>query len=175
MEIDKPREAVARAGADDRATSWWFLDVYVVEHRVGRAGRSTVLEMTLPASSAPPVHVHHTYDDAFLVLEGELVVRTGDEVRIARTGDWVCTPAGTPHSFRVVGECPARVLSVLDAPTFAELIHAIGQPARVSGLPPAGLGPAADQVFQAFSAHDVDVVGTSIAAREAHDLRATVS
>ena len=176
VNIDEPAGgAVRRALTDERAElSWWFLDVYVVEHRFGRAGGSTVLEMTLPVGAAPPVHVHHTYDDAFLVLEGELVLRTGDDVRIARKGDWVCSPAGTPHAFRVVGERPARILSVFDSPTFAELIRDIGQPALVPGLPPDGLGPGAEEVFRAFAAHDVDVVGTSITADQVQARRAAV-
>jgi quercetin dioxygenase-like cupin family protein len=176
VEIDEQAGgAMGRALTDERAElSWWFLGVYVVEHRLDRAGGSTVLEMTLPVGAAPPAHVHHTYDDAFLVLDGELVLRIGDEVRIARKGDWVCSPAGTPHAFRVVGERPARTLSVFDVPTFAELIRDIGQPALVPGLPPAGLSPAAEEVFRAFAAHDVDVVGTSITAEEAQALRAPV-
>jgi quercetin dioxygenase-like cupin family protein len=171
--IDEPAGgAMGRALTDEPAElSWWFLDVYVVEHRVARAGSSTVLEMTLPVGTAPPAHVHHTYEDAFLMLEGELVVRSGDDVRVVRTGDWVCSPAGTPHAFRVVGERPARILSVLDAPTFAELIRNIGQPALAPGLPPAGLCPPAEEVFRAFAAHDVDVVGTSITAEEAQRRR----
>ena len=158
------------AGHDHRSPSWWFLDTYVVEHRAASGGL-TVLDMTLPAGAAPPEHVHHGYDDSFLLLAGEVVVRTAGEVRLARPGDWVSTPKGMPHAFRVVGGRPARMLVVGDQPSFAELIHDLGEPAEAPTLPPPSRRPGADEVFRAFAAHDVDVVGRSITDDEAEGLR----
>jgi quercetin dioxygenase-like cupin family protein len=154
--------------ADNRPRSWWFLDTYVVEHPA--TGGLRVLDMTLPPGAAPPEHAHHSYDDSFFVLEGELLVRIAGAVRIARPGDWVSTPKGTPHAFRVIGSQPARMLIVLDHPSFVELIHAIGEPAAASALPPPSRSPGADEVFRAFATHDVDVTGLSITDDEAEYL-----
>ena len=160
------------SGHDGPAPTWWFLDTCVVEHHAGCAGRSTVLEMTLPEGAAPPAHIHHGYDDSFFVLDGELVVRNGDRVRVAGAGDWVSTPKGTPHAFRVVGGRAARILIVLDHPSFVELIHELGEPAPALTLPPSSRSPGADRVFRAFAAHDVEVVGGSITDDEAASLLA---
>ena len=160
------------SGHDGRAPTWWFLDTCVVEHHAGGAGRPTVLEMSLPAGAAPPEHIHHGYEDSFFVLDGEMVVRSGGRVRVAGAGDWVSTPQGTPHAFRVVGGGPARILIVLDHPSFVELIHEIGEPAPALTLPPPSHSRGAVEVFRAFAAHDVDVVGGSITDDEAAGLLA---
>lgn len=160
------------ASRDHRAGRWWFLDTYVVEH--ASAGRPSVLEMTLPVGAAPPEHIHRGYDDCFFVLDGELVVRAAGEARIARTGDWVATPKGTSHAFRVVGDRPARILIILDHPSFVELIHNLGEPALMATLPPPSRSPDADEVFRAFAAYDVNVVGLSITDDEADGLRAAL-
>jgi len=157
-------------GHDEGSRSWWFLDTYVVEHH-GASGPLTVLDMTLPAGAAPPEHVHHGYDDSFFLIEGEVVVRRGGDVTVAHPGDWVSTPKGTPHAFRVVGGRPARMLVVLDHPSFVELIHEAGEPAGSPALPPPSRSPAAHDVFRAFAAHDVHVVGLSINDDEAEGLR----
>jgi len=162
------QEATSR---DHRAPAWWFLDTYVVEHHGGGADRATVLEMTLPVGAAPPEHTHRRYDDCFFVLDGELVVRMADEVRTVRPGDWVVTPRGTPHAFRVVGSRPARILAVLDDSSFLDLIRTLGEPAQTPTLPPPWRSPQTDDVLRAFAAHDVNVIGVSITDEEAEALR----
>jgi len=148
--------------------SWWFLDTHVVAHR---RHAPAVLEMTLPPGAAPPVHVHHSYDDSFFLLDGDLVLRRGSEVLFPRPGDWVAVPAGTAHAFRVTGRRPARLLMVLATTSFVELVEHLGEPAPADTLPPPGRSPSVEEVYRSFAAHDVDVVGNSISADEARELR----
>ena len=63
-----------------------------------------VLEMTLPAGSSPPLHIHDDLDDTWYILDGQMVVRCGDEELVVGAGHWVSMPRGVPHTFRVVGE-----------------------------------------------------------------------
>jgi mannose-6-phosphate isomerase-like protein (cupin superfamily) len=53
------------------------------------------------------------------VLEGELVVQVGEEVRFARPGDFVFAPPDTPHTFANFGIWDARML-VLCSPAGLE-------------------------------------------------------
>src|SRR3954452_11263777 len=54
----------------------WFLDTLVivrVGHDQGGDGIS-VLERRAPCGDSPPLHLHHGEDEAFYVLEGELLI-----------------------------------------------------------------------------------------------------
>lgn len=146
--------------------AWWFLDTLVVERRFANPTVTTVLEMTLPVGAAPPLHIHHDYDDSFYVLAGRIVVRNGVDVWAVGAGDWVSTPRGTVHGFRVLGDEPARILIVSDSGSFLALIREVGEPAAARTLPPAGLGPTGEQVLESFAVHDVTVIGASISAEE---------
>jgi len=71
--------AVVDSPENEKGLAWWFLDTLVVEHRCAPEMGTVVLEMTLPVGSAPPLHVHDDLDDTWYILEGQMVVRCGDE------------------------------------------------------------------------------------------------
>ncbi|MFA9272756.1 MAG: cupin domain-containing protein [Baekduiaceae bacterium] len=73
-------------------------------------GRLTALENTIAPGDGPPVHVHEAQDEIWLVLEGELEFRIGEEEADAPTGTFVYVPRGVPHAFRNPGDTPARLL-----------------------------------------------------------------
>jgi mannose-6-phosphate isomerase-like protein (cupin superfamily) len=79
--------------------AWWFLDTLVVEHRCAPEMDTVVLEMTLPVGSAPPLHIHDHLDDTWHILEGQMVVRCGDDEMVVGAGHWVSMPLGRtpPH------------------------------------------------------------------------------
>ena len=76
--VDSPQTGEGRA--------WWFLDTLVVEHLIASGTGTVVLEMTLPADAAPPLHVHHDLDDSSFLLDGQMVVRCGEQTLLARAG-----------------------------------------------------------------------------------------
>jgi mannose-6-phosphate isomerase-like protein (cupin superfamily) len=57
-----------------------------------------------------PLHIHDRGDEGFVVLEGELDVTLGTEVRRLYAGQFVVVTAGTPHTFATVDDTPASVL-----------------------------------------------------------------
>ena len=52
----------------------------------------------VPPGAGPPLH-SHPWDEAFYVLEGELVFRTDAKETRAPSGTFVHFPSGTPHAF----------------------------------------------------------------------------
>jgi quercetin dioxygenase-like cupin family protein len=52
----------------------------------------------VPLGAGPPLHAHD-WDEAFYVLEGELIFRTDARETRAPTGTFVHFPGGTPHAF----------------------------------------------------------------------------
>ena len=64
--------------------------------------------LEVPAGDMPPLHVHHSHDEIFYVLSGEVsFLMPGQEQRVGE-GDTVRAPKGVPHVYRVEGGQPAR-------------------------------------------------------------------
>ena len=78
------------------------------------AGYCLVEALVAPGAGAPP-NRHPADDEAFYVLDGTFEFGVGSETRIAKTGDFVRVPNGEIHTFRNIGQGPARLL-VLNAP-----------------------------------------------------------
>jgi quercetin dioxygenase-like cupin family protein len=75
-------------------------------------GTLTVIENVIPPGQGPPLHVHAAEEEAWYVLEGRLRFQIGEEISHAPAGTFVFAPRGTPHSFRNIGEGPARILVI---------------------------------------------------------------
>ncbi|MEO7746159.1 MAG: cupin domain-containing protein [Actinomycetota bacterium] len=102
-------------------------------------GRSTTFdELFGPGVVAPP-HVHDTAEEAFFVLEGDLVFTLGDDDReiVAPPGTYVYIPPGTRHSFRN-GSAVGRVYNTLVPGGFDHGITSTGTPAPQVAMPPPG-------------------------------------
>lgn len=151
----------------EQAQAWWFLDLLVVEHRCAPGMETVVLEMTLPVGSAAPLHVHDNLDDTWYILEGEMVVRCGDDVSSVGAGYWVSMPRGVPHTFRVVGERDARILLVHDNPSFRDLIRELGVPAGALVVPTQPVFPSMEELARVAGAHDLTPVGPPMSVDDA--------
>jgi mannose-6-phosphate isomerase-like protein (cupin superfamily) len=82
------------------------------------------------AAPSPPglpiagLHVHHSDDECWIVKEGRLGFRVGEEERVAGAGESVLVERGTPHSYWNPGADEARYLLVMTPRIFA-LIEAL--------------------------------------------------
>jgi quercetin dioxygenase-like cupin family protein len=87
----------------------------ILADSAGTDGRYGLVDMIeVPAGDMPPLHVHHTHDEGFLLLEGELsLFLPGREIAL-QPGEFVLAPRGVPHVYQV-GDAPARYL-VLSTP-----------------------------------------------------------
>jgi quercetin dioxygenase-like cupin family protein len=61
----------------------------------------------------PPRHVHHEEDETFYVLSGEVEFWMLGQSHTVRPGETVFIPRGTEHTFRIQGDSPARMLTVM--------------------------------------------------------------
>ena len=71
-----------------------------------------------------PLHLHHSDDEAWYVLEGTLCVKVGDRDVEAKAGSAVFVPRRTPHTYWNPGPGLLRYLLVM-TPRIYELIQAI--------------------------------------------------
>jgi hypothetical protein len=128
---------------------------------------TVVLEMTLPVGAAPPLHVHENLDDTWYILEGQMVVRCGDEELVVGAGHWVSMPRGVPHTFLVVGDREARILLVHDNASFRDFVRELGIPADTQIVPPQPLFPSMEEMARVAGAHDLRPIGPPLSVEEA--------
>jgi mannose-6-phosphate isomerase-like protein (cupin superfamily) len=116
----------------------WFLNTLVrlwISEMEGQDGLS-VLEHQAPYGGSPPLHIHHTEDEVFVVLEGELRLQVGDTSRYARPFDILLAPKGVPHTYRVESPEGARWLTFTAHRDFERFVRAMSRPAEREELPP---------------------------------------
>jgi mannose-6-phosphate isomerase-like protein (cupin superfamily) len=131
-----PRTALVTGARDGEAL--WFRDnrMTIKAREADTGGAYALVEAWAPAGSGPPLHIHHSDDEAFWVLSGRLVMRCGEDEFLAGSGDFVFLPRGVPHTFRVEDEGDARMLVVLSPGGGERLFELAGAPAEGPGLPP---------------------------------------
>jgi mannose-6-phosphate isomerase-like protein (cupin superfamily) len=159
MRTEMQMSAVIDTPQNDETTAWWFLDLLAVEHRCAPDMDTVVLEATLPLGASPPLHVHEDLDDTWFVIDGEMIVRCGDEERTVGAGHWVSLPRGVPHTFLVTGDRDARILLVHDNPSFRDFVRDVGVPADERVVPTAPAFPPLDELARIAASHDMAIVG----------------
>ena len=65
-----------------------------------------------PGAGAP-LHVHKDVDEIFILMEGALDLRLGDERRLVGADHTIAIPAGVPHAFVAVGPGPVRMFTFM--------------------------------------------------------------
>jgi mannose-6-phosphate isomerase-like protein (cupin superfamily) len=66
----------------------------------------------------PRLH-RHPYDETWVVIEGVVTFRSGDELLAAGPGDIVIVPPQTPHGFTNEGPGRSKMVCIHASPTFA--------------------------------------------------------
>jgi len=79
---------------------------------------------THPRRPIAGLHVHHSDDEAWFVLEGRLGFQVGGEEHEVAAGESILVPRGTPHSYWNAASEPARYLLVM-TPRIHRLIEAL--------------------------------------------------
>jgi quercetin dioxygenase-like cupin family protein len=85
-------------------------------------GRVAVMEQSGPAGLTVPAHTHEGEDEMFYVLAGELRGFCGDERWTASAGAFIFLPRDVEHGFEVVGDHPARALTIVGPARFDRLV-----------------------------------------------------
>jgi quercetin dioxygenase-like cupin family protein len=92
-------------------------------------GGYTLIEDRVAPGGGPPPHIHQGEDEAFFVLDGALQVVCGDDMFQVEPGGFVFLPRGIPHGWSVVGDLPARFLTLVSPGGLEEFFAEVGVPA----------------------------------------------
>jgi len=99
-------------------------------------GRFAAMEVRGPRGFGSPLHIHRNEDEFFLVMDGEVRVRHGDDIAEAGPGSLVYGPRDVPHAFTVDSD-EAKLL-LFFAPSGVEgFFREASKPARAIEIPPA--------------------------------------
>ena len=74
----------------------------------------------------PPLHVHHTHDEGFYVLSGQVSLHMPGRQVTLRPGDFFLAPRSVPHTYRVTNEGPASWLCTSNPSGFERFVAAVG-------------------------------------------------
>ncbi|GAA5336539.1 cupin domain-containing protein [Thermus antranikianii] len=126
----------------------WFFNTLVrvwVSEVEGQDGLS-VLEHWAPYGDSPPLHIHHTEDEVFIVLEGEVRFLVGDTSRRVLPFEEILAPKGVPHTYRVESPEGARWVTVTAHRDFERFVRAMSRPAEREALPPPAGPPTPEEM-----------------------------
>jgi mannose-6-phosphate isomerase-like protein (cupin superfamily) len=68
--------------------------------------------ITKQPGDGPPLHVHPEEDDAFYILEGEIVMIVEEDEIVVGQGTFVLVPPGVGHTFANRTQAVARIVNV---------------------------------------------------------------
>ena len=131
------------------ATPFWFLNTLVriyVAHEDGKDGLS-VLDHRGPFGDSPPLHIHHTEDEVFHVLEGEFRFLLADDTLLRGRGTVLLAPKAVPHTYLVESSEGGRWMTVTALGDFERFVRTVGRVAERDELAPP-LGPPSPEAVQ---------------------------
>ncbi|MCZ6873452.1 MAG: cupin domain-containing protein [bacterium] len=73
-------------------------------------GKYFAMDARVPPGAGPPPHIQTREEEAFYVLDGELVFRADGQRIVGRQGTFVHVPRGVAHHFKNESDKDARVL-----------------------------------------------------------------
>lgn len=142
----------------------WFLEtlVYVRISGSESADGISVLEHRAYHGDSPPLHIHHTEDEVFVVLEGEFRFVIGASEHRLKPGETILAPKGIPHAYRVESSEGGKWLTITTAHDFENFVKAISKTADSDALPPR-LGPPTEEfkkhLTEVSASFNIEIVG----------------
>ena len=99
------------------------------------AGRFCVIDMHIPPGGGPPPH-RHDFEEAFILLEGEIEATFRGKKSVVRAGDTVNIPANAPHQFHNASSKPTRLLCICSPAGQENFFREVGTPVATRTTPP---------------------------------------
>ena len=117
-------------------TPSWMLNALVATkaRETDTGGGFSLFEFYADRNGEPPPHIHRNEDEAWYVLEGEVVFNVGDDEFTAVAGAFVFGPRDVVHSLRITSPV-ARILTIMSPAGFEKFFDGLSVPALGDGLP----------------------------------------
>lgn len=145
------------------ASNLWFLNTWV-SVRVSESDgqdRISILEHRAPCGDSPPLHIHHTEDEIFKVLEGQFLFVVGENKHRLKAGDIFLAPKGIPHQYLIESPKGGRWMTITVPGDFERFVQVMARPAERLELPPtiAPSPEAIQHLVETAAQYGIEVVG----------------
>jgi mannose-6-phosphate isomerase-like protein (cupin superfamily) len=116
-------------------------------------GAFSVMSELAPPGGGPPLHVHGTEDEVFLVVEGRISYFANGSWSEVGAGGVVYLPRGVEHCYRNVGTTPSRHWIITTPSGFENFFaHCADEFARPGG-------PDMQRVVEIHQEHGIELLG----------------
>lgn len=137
---------------------WWTGELATIKVTGEETdGHLALVEILAPAGVEIPLHVHHSEDEGFWILEGELTFTVGGQTIAARPGDFLLGPRGVPHTY-TVDRGPARLLFLFTPSGMEGFVRESGEPARERVLPPPDVQPDLERLLELSGKYGLEIL-----------------
>jgi len=106
----------------------WVLGHKVTTHDT-TGDYDLMIAETPPQVQGPPPHLHKSYKESFLIVEGEMEFFVNGEVKIVKSGESVDIPPNTLHTFSNKSEAVCKWINIHSPKGFRDFFEQMGIPA----------------------------------------------
>lgn len=150
--------AVVAVAPSEGQTVWVLGDRYTFKVTGEQTnGMYTLIEQQVMPQSRPPPHIHHTEDEAFYMLEGEVTFFSGNATVQATAGTFIHVPRGTVHTFKNESSAPARMLVLITPAGFEQFFKEVGQSTNDASIPPPVTPAMYEQLMAAAPRYNLEI------------------
>ncbi|MDQ8204492.1 cupin domain-containing protein [Pelagicoccus sp. SDUM812003] len=83
-------------------------DIKCIIPSTATGGRLVGFEEIVAPQFGPPLHTHRQQTEIFHIIEGDFLFQRGDQQLYLSAGDSCLIPPGVVHTFKNIGDTPAR-------------------------------------------------------------------
>lgn len=140
--------------------SIWFLGTLIEVKATGEetGGKFGLIEELNPPGDGPPLHIHHNEDETFYIVEGEVTFVCGEKTMRATPGAYVFMPRGVPHTYKVEGTQPARMLTMNVPAGIEQFFIELGTPTQELTLPPNTVTTDIEKMYALAKKYNVEIL-----------------
>ncbi|MEX0290042.1 MAG: cupin domain-containing protein [Flavobacteriaceae bacterium] len=105
----------------------WVLGHKVTPHDTSGNYDLMVAE-TPPFVGGPPPHLHHSYKESFLIIEGEMEFFINGEFKVVKAGESIDIPPKTLHTFGNKSDQTCKWVNIHSPKGFRDFFEKMGVP-----------------------------------------------
>ena len=90
-------------------------------------GQLSIVEISAPPQSGPPLRIHPREDQTLYIVEGEFEIQCGDQRFTVTTGAITCLPRNIPHTYRNAGNASGTLLEMNSPAGFEQFYEAVNR------------------------------------------------
>lgn len=148
----------------DAAEALWELGIlgFIKGDSHRTANTFCMVEFLQGVGFATPLHVHHTQDEIFYVLDGTMHGVCDDAEWFAHKGAFVWLPKGSVHGWAVYGDAQVRSLAMTLPGGFDGFVRETGEPAQSLTLPPASIEIDPEHIAVVAEKYEMSILGPPV-------------